>query len=71
MQGFGEKRLPYKKKNKNKHTEIIKAKLLNQAFKYHSEGKISDALRSYQYCVSKLQNSCIKILYVSFSLSFC
>ena len=53
MQGFGEKRPPYKKKNKNKNTENIMAKMLNQAFKFHSEGKISDAVRSYEYCLSR------------------
>ena len=53
MQGFGEKRLPYKKKNKNKNAETTIAKMLNQAFKFHSEGKISDAVRSYEYCLSR------------------
>ncbi len=53
MNGFGEKRLPYKKKNKNKNAEIIMSKMLNQAFKFHSEGKISDAVRSYEYCLSR------------------
>ena len=52
MQGFGEKRLPYKKKITNKNAEIIKAKILNQAFKFHSERKISDAVRCYEYCLS-------------------
>ena len=53
MQGFGEKRLPYKKKNKNKNAETIMAKMLNQAFKFHSEGNISDAVGSYEYCLSR------------------
>ena len=53
MQGFGEKRLPYKKKNKNKNAETIMAKMLNQAFKFHSEGNISDAVESYEYCLSR------------------
>ena len=53
MQGFGEEKLPNKKKNKNKNAENIMAKMLNQAFRFHSEGKISDALRSYEYCLSR------------------
>ena len=53
MQGFGERRKPYKKKNKKKHAEIINAKALNQAFNFHSAGKFSDALRIYEYCLSQ------------------
>ena len=53
MKGFGENKLPYKKKYQNKNDKITEAKILNKAFKFHSEGNISEAVRSYEYCISK------------------
>ena len=46
MKGFGEK---YKSKKKsNTKTEPSKEKIMNQAFKFHSQGNISEAAKYYQ-----------------------
>ena len=52
MKGFGRK----KSKNKkiiNLTADNFKEQIIYKAFKFHSEGNISDAVGSYEYCLSR------------------
>ena len=51
MKGFGEQHKS-KKKN-NKKTQPSKEQIINQAFKFHSQGNISEALKYYQYFINQ------------------
>ena len=49
MKGFGDQ---YKSKDKiKKNTKPPKEKIINQAFKFHSQGNISEAAKYYQYFI--------------------
>ena len=51
MKGFGDQ---YKSKDKiKKNTKPPKEKIINQAFKFHSQGNISEAVKFYQYFISQ------------------
>ena len=51
MQGFGEH---HKSKNQtNKTAKPSKDQIINQAFKFHSEGNISEAAKYYQYFINQ------------------
>ena len=47
MKGFGEQNKS--KKKENQKTEPSKEQIINQAFKFHSQGNISEAAKCYQY----------------------
>ena len=51
MSGFGEQYKPKKKINNN--SNFSKEQLINQAFKFHSEGKISEAIKCYQHFINQ------------------
>ncbi len=51
MNGFGEQY--NSKKEFNKNSNLSKEQILKQAFKLHSEGKISEATKFYQYFLDK------------------
>ena len=51
MKGFGEKHKS-KKKN-NKKIKVSKEQIINQAFKFHSQGKISEATKYYQLFINQ------------------
>ena len=56
MKGFGN---PYKeKKKKNQKTKSSKEQIINQAFKFHSEGNILEAAKYYQYLINHGLNDC-------------
>jgi len=51
MKGFGDQ---YKSKDKiKKNTNPPKEKIINQAFKFHSQGNISEASKYYQYFIEQ------------------
>ncbi len=51
MKGFGDK---YKSKNKNnKKSKPSKEQIINQAYKFHSQGNISEAAKLYQYFIDQ------------------
>ena len=37
----------------NNSTKQSKEQIINQAFKFHSQGNISEALKCYQYCINQ------------------
>ena len=51
MKGFGEKNSSKKKINGNK--ELIKKELIQKAFEFHSEGKILEATKYYEYFLNQ------------------
>ena len=51
MKGFGEQHKS--KKKSNKKIKVSKEQIINQAFKFHSEGNISEATKYYQYFIDK------------------
>ena len=51
MKGFGNQQKS-KKKNNNK-IKVSKERIINQAFKFHSEGNIAEAAKYYQYCINQ------------------
>ena len=53
MKGFGENSKPKKKLRRNIHITHSKEQLIRQAFKFHSEGNISEAAKYYQYLINQ------------------
>ena len=53
MKGFGEQSKYKKKKVRNKKTKLSKEEIINQAFRYHSQGNISAAAKSYQTFINQ------------------
>ena len=51
MSGFREQYKP--KKEFNNNINFSKEQLINQAFKFHSEGKISEAIKCYQHFINQ------------------
>ena len=51
MKGFGEHQKS--KKKSNEITKSSKKQIINQAFKFHSQGKISEAAKYYQYFINQ------------------
>ena len=51
MKGFGEQY--QSKKKRNKKIKPSKEQIINQALKYHSQGKISEAIKYYQYFINQ------------------
>ena len=51
MNGFGEK--SKSKKKSNKKIKLSKEQIINQAFKFHSEGNIPEALKYYQIFINR------------------
>ena len=51
MKGFGDQDKT-KKKNNNK-IKVSKEQIISQAFKFHSQGNISEAARYYQYFIDQ------------------
>ena len=37
---------------KTNNSDYFKKQLINEAFKFHSEGKISEATKCYQHCIN-------------------
>ena len=50
MKGFEKE---YKKNKINEQRNLSKEQILNQAFKLHREGKISEAIKFYQYFLNQ------------------
>ncbi len=53
MKGFGDQNKSEKKKESNKSAKHSKEQIINQAFKFHSQGNISEAAKYYQYCLDQ------------------
>ena len=53
MKCFGEQSKYKKKKVRNKKTKLSKEEIINQAFRYHSQGNISAAAKSYQSFINQ------------------
>ena len=53
MKGFGEQSKYKKKKVRNKKTKLSKEEIINQAFRFHSQGNISAAAKSYQTFINQ------------------
>ena len=53
MKGFGEQSKYKKKKVHNKKTKLSKEEIINQAFRFHSQGNISAAAKSYQTFINQ------------------
>ena len=51
MKGFGEQY--QSKKKSNKKIKPSKEQIINQAFKFHSQGNISEAIKYYQYFINQ------------------
>ncbi len=51
MKGFAEQKKS--KKESNKKTKSSIENIINQAFKFHSQGNISEAAKNYQYLINK------------------
>ena len=51
MKGFGEQHKSQKKSNKK--SKPSKEQIINQAFKFHSQGNISEAAKYYQYFINQ------------------
>jgi len=59
MKGFGDQnKVKNKFKKSDNKTKLSKEQIINQAFHYHSKGKISEAIKYYQYCINKGFNDC-------------
>ncbi|OUL43915.1 hypothetical protein B0W81_01250, partial [Prochlorococcus sp. HOT_208_60] len=54
MKGFGDQNKVNKKLKKNfKKTNISQEQIINQAFRFHSQGNIKEAAKLYQYCINQ------------------
>ena len=53
MTGFEDNKKSQKKIKKNLKNNNIKKQIINQAFKFHSQGNISEAVKLYQKLISK------------------
>ncbi len=53
MKGFGDQHKSEKKKESNKSAKHSKEQIINQAFKFHSQGNILEAAKYYQYCLDQ------------------
>ena len=53
MKGFGKKDNSRKKKASNSGANPSKEQIINQAFKFHSQGNIQEATKYYQYFISQ------------------
>ncbi|MBW3041056.1 tetratricopeptide repeat protein, partial [Prochlorococcus marinus] len=51
MKGFGDQHKS--KKKRNKKTKPSKEQIINQAFKFHSQGNVSEATKYYQQFISQ------------------
>ncbi len=51
MKGFGDQH--ESKKNTNKKIKVSKKQIINQAYKFHSQGNISEAAKYYQYFINQ------------------
>ena len=51
MKGFGDQH--QSKKKRNKKIKVSKEQIINQAFKFHSQGNISEAAKLYQYFINQ------------------
>ena len=51
MKGFGDSHKS--KKKKNNITNLSKEQIINQAINFHIQGKIQEAAKCYQYCMSR------------------
>ena len=53
QKGFGEQRKTINKKETNTITKPSKDQIINQAFKFHSQGNIKEAAKLYQYFINQ------------------
>ena len=53
MKGFGKQNTSKTKKVSNKKTKLPKEEIINKAFKFHSQGNISEAAKYYQYFINQ------------------
>ena len=53
MKGFGENKLASNRNNPKNSAKIDKDQIIKQAFKFHSEGNILEAVKCYKYCISR------------------
>ena len=53
MTGFEDNKKSQKKIKKNLKNNNIKKQIINQAFKFHSQGNISEAAKLYQYFINQ------------------
>ena len=53
MTGFGKKSNSKTKKASNKKTKLSKEEIINKAFKFQSQGNISEAAKYYQYFINQ------------------
>ena len=53
MTGFGKKSNSKTKKASNKKTKLSKEEIMNKAFKFQSQGNISEAAKYYQYFINQ------------------
>jgi len=53
MKGFGQDSKPKKKLKRNIHKRPSKEQIINQAFKFHSQGNILEAAKYYQYFINQ------------------
>ncbi len=59
MKGFGNQdKVPKKPKTSKNKTNPSKDKIIDQAFKYHSKGNISEASKYYEYFINQGFNDC-------------
>ena len=52
MKGFGKESKSKKKKVSNEKTKLSKEEIINQAFRFHSQGNISEAVKFYKYFIN-------------------
>ena len=52
MKGFGKESKSKKKKVSNEKTKLSKEEIINQAFRFHLQGNISEAVKFYKYFIN-------------------
>ena len=54
MKGFGNQiKVNKKQKKSDKKTKVSQEQIINQAFRFHSQGNIKEAAKLYQYCINQ------------------
>ena len=53
MEGFGKENKSYKRKEIEKENNLLKEKIINQAFNYHSQGKLLEASKYYRNFIDR------------------
>ena len=61
MAGFGDHKKSQKKIKKNLKNNYFKEQIIHNAFKFHTEGNISEAIKYYKYFIHKSKKCGLKV----------